>query len=100
MWGVESIEDYLDPEVINEREKLSERDHYNEYLMTSLRRMEGVNYSDLVDRFGERRLRQFEAGIDRWIESGDLLKDQSGVVVAPISLLRSDLIISSLFDVD
>ena len=66
-WAAASIDGYLagaGTEAIYEQERLTERDRYNEYLMTRLRTAEGLELAAVETRFGkeraERLLRQAE----------------------------------------
>lgn len=66
-WAAASIDGYLPgagTEAIYEQERLTERDRYNEYLMTRLRTAEGLELAAVETRFGkeraERLLRQAE----------------------------------------
>ena len=66
-WAAASIDGYLagaGTEAIYEQERLTERDRYNEYLMTRLRTAEGLELATVETCFGkeraERLLRQAE----------------------------------------
>lgn len=94
-----SIEGYLSSDRSSryEVELLSEQDHYNECVMTSLRCREGI---DLL-RFSERFDRQYHEHLlemsKPWIESGKLICSGSSLRIPTSEFLISDLIIESLF---
>lgn len=55
-WAAASIDGYLagaGTEAIYEQERLTERDRYNEYLMTRLRTAEGLELAAVETRFGK-----------------------------------------------
>ena len=54
-WNVGSVERYIagDPA---ERELLTNRDRFNEYVMTALRTAEGIDTREVAARFGTKRL--------------------------------------------
>lgn len=57
-WAAASIDGYLagaGTEAIYEQERLTERDRYNEYLMTRLRTAEGLELAAVETRFGKER---------------------------------------------
>ena len=81
------------------REKLSESDHFNEYVMTSLRCVEGISLEYLTERFGE-SVRDRVMQIARsWIEAGDLRFDGQRLSILPERFMISDAVIESLFEV-
>ncbi len=84
---------------IYESERLSERDRFNEYVMTALRCAEGIDIGLLRDRFGEERSRMLAAGAGRWIASGDLLLEDGRLRIPAERFLISDAVIESFFDV-
>lgn len=82
-----------------ESEKLSEIDHRNEYIMTSLRCAEGIDTEYFKTRFGEQALMQVMGLAQRWTASGDLCFEQGWLKIPARRFLISDAIIESLFEV-
>lgn len=80
-------------------ETLSSIDCYNEYLMTSLRCVEGVDLRYIFSRFGESAAPRLLSLAKPWIESGKLLVDGDFLHIPTSCFLLSDSIISSLFEV-
>ena len=80
-------------------ELLSEGDIYNEYVMTSLRRIEGINLNFVKQRFGEKCCERLVDSAKMWIKSGDLLFDDDILRIPSSRFLLSDAVIESLFEV-
>ncbi len=80
-------------------EMLSERDVYNEYIMTSLRRIEGVDLNYVRQRFGDCCGERLIESAKMWIKSGDLLLDNDFLHIPTSRFLLSDAVIESLFEV-
>ena len=96
-WNIASVERYLEGEPA-ECEQLTIHDHFNEYLLTRLRTIEGLDLEEIRQRFGEERLSKLlqAAKISRqahWIQ----LSDQR-LSILPEHFLVSDLVIESLFE--
>lgn len=96
-WNVASVRGYIDG-MPPETEHLTERDRYNEYLLTRLRTSEGVDLRRIGRLFGpERRLRLLrEAG--RWLECGALRLSEDRLSIPPARFLVSDAVIESFFE--
>lgn len=94
----QSVEDYISArEYVTEH--LTERDRLNEYLMTSLRCAEGVDYRVLRERFGNVRAERVKSILSRWSESGDVVFDGDRAAIPADKFLISDAVIESLFEV-
>lgn len=81
-----------------ESETLSMIDHYNEYIMTSLRCVEGVDIQYIASRFGGSSVVNFLSHAQPWIESGQLVKEGDSIRIPTSRFLLSDAIIASLFE--
>ncbi|PPK85153.1 oxygen-independent coproporphyrinogen-3 oxidase [Neolewinella xylanilytica] len=55
-----------------EEELLTDRDRYNEYVMTGLRRTEGIDLTDLALRFGREKADHFAREAERHLTAGTL----------------------------
>lgn len=97
-WSQQSVEEYIANREY-ECEILTEQDHFNEYVMTSLRRVEGIDLDVIAVRFGCEQSKCVEAGIERWIESGDMVRNGAQVAIPPKRFMISDAVIESLFEV-
>lgn len=80
-------------------ETLSLTERYNEYLMTSLRCVEGVDLSYVASHFGEAARARLLSLAEEWIGSGKLLVEGSVLRIPSCHFLLSDAIIESLFEV-
>ena len=96
-WCEQGVEDYTKG-VEYGSEVLSERDKFNEYIMTSLRCMEGISLDKIEQDFGinERKRLEHEA-----IKTGIaelLINDNGNLRIAPENMLLSDLVIEALIE--
>ncbi|WP_116108046.1 radical SAM family heme chaperone HemW [Lewinella sp. IMCC34191] len=78
---IHSTEDYegAGPLLYGE-EVLTERDRYNEFVMTGLRRSEGIDLQDLADRFGQERADHFAREVARHLTAGTLRQVPPGAI--------------------
>lgn len=97
-YGEQSVEEYIQRREY-QREILTERDHYNEYVMTSLRRKEGVDCESLLKRFGLGALQRAMKAAQQWICSGDLVCESERLYIPPQRFMISDAVIESMFEV-
>lgn len=84
---------------IYETERLSERDRFNEWVMTRLRCAEGIDMAEAERRFGRERFEALGRGAQRWIASGDLRYENDRLHIPAARFMISDAVIESLFDV-
>lgn len=96
-WNVASVTKYLEGAPA-ENETLSERDRYNEYLLTRLRTCDGIDTREIARLFGPQRLERLFGEVRRWIAAGALRADGDRIAVAPERFLVSDAVIESLFE--
>ncbi len=96
-WNVADVERYIAGEQA-ECEHLSDRDRFNEYLMTRLRTAEGVDFGYIGREFGLRRLERMKNTASRWIASGMLRQTDTGLAVPSRRFLISDAVIEALFE--
>lgn len=99
-WNRADVNQYLRLEPRNEHfdsETLSEQDLYNEFIMTSLRRIEGVDIVELERRFGARKLYYFRQQAQKFIHERVLIQQQNRYFIPTNHFLISDSIISDLF---
>jgi oxygen-independent coproporphyrinogen-3 oxidase len=80
-----------------EREELSVADRYNEYIMTRLRTIWGIDLAFVKANFGEDKLSAFEKQLQPFITSGDLQRGKENVFLTPKGKLLADKIASELF---
>ena len=96
-WSQQTVGEYcLSREY--EVDELTARDHLNEYIMTSLRCVEGLDMTQITERFGAEHSARILAASERWIASGDIVVGDSHLKIPAQRFLISDAIIESLFE--
>ena len=80
-------------------EELTEQDFYNEYVMTALRRMEGVDLNRVKSKYGDAALRRVLDGASQWLASGDVVKEGDVLRIPAEKFMISDAVIESMFEV-
>ena len=96
-WNVGSVERYIagDPA---ERELLTNRDRFNEYVMTALRTAEGIDTREVAARFGTKRLERMREEAAPYLQSGALRDAGGRLAVPPERFLISDAVSEALFE--
>ena len=79
-----------------ETEYLEPADRYNEYVMTGLRTIWGVEKKHLK-QFGSTFLNYFNQAVNPFIKSGDIIDNQQAFILSEAARLRADAIASDLF---
>ncbi|WP_295935999.1 radical SAM family heme chaperone HemW [uncultured Alistipes sp.] len=96
-WNVSSVTQYIDG-ISAESEVLTERDRYNEYIMTTLRTVEGIDLRQIEARFGAKQLARLQHEAAPYMRSG-LLREADGRLAVPAEkFLVSDAVIGALFE--
>ncbi|GHU99827.1 coproporphyrinogen III oxidase [Bacteroidia bacterium] len=98
-WNVASTEGYIEGGDIRQGEELGERERYNEYVMTALRRIEGVDMATLRRLFGPRQASYFERCATEQVQKGRLLRGGDNYRIDEPNMLVSNEIIASLFSI-
>ncbi len=83
----------------SERETLTVRDRYNEYVMTRLRTIWGISLREIEEHFGSFYLHFFKREARPLFEEGLLIRENDLVKIAPKGKFLGDGISSDLFDV-
>ena len=96
-WTLQESADYCSARLY-QRELLEERDHFNEYIMTSLRCADGVDLEYIRERFGSKSYTMLIERAGRWLESGDLISDGGRLRIPAERFLISDAVIETFFD--
>ena len=78
-------------------ETLSAIDRLNEYIMVSLRRVEGIDLETISSRWSREDAERIERAAEPFLESGWLVKDGAKIAVPADHFLVSDTIIGELF---
>lgn len=96
-WCRQRVEEYaLDRKY--EGEVLTERDCFNEYIMTSLRCAEGVDLQYIERHFGSSCKRNLLSLAKGWVERGNLMLDAERLYIPTSQFMLSDAVIESLFE--
>ncbi len=102
LWSVSDNHSYIKSvargAVEFQEETLSLNDHYNEFMMLSLRRAEGVELADLESRFGEHYLTHFLQAVEALTNTGQIVREDSRYYIPTNKFLVSDMIIVKLFN--
>ena len=95
-WNAASVDRYLAGEPA-ERELLTDRDRLNEYLLTRLRTVEGIDLRETERLFGAEQRARIVRDAARFIESGTLVATEAALKIPPERFLTSDAVIGALF---
>lgn len=95
-WNVASVTEYIGGAPA-EAETLTDRDRFNEYVMTRLRTADGLRTGDLAVRFGARKLQYFLRQAQKFTAAGTLQVESGRYYIPPAHWFISDSVISDLF---
>ena len=96
-WNVDSVEGYL-AGAAAEAETLTDRDRFNEYVMTRLRTAEGIGLAEAEALFGPERTARMRHDAEPWIRAGTLVVSGGRMAVPAARMLVSDAVIEALFE--
>ncbi len=96
-WCISSAKEYAEGVVKYESEELTELDHMNEYVMTSLRRVEGIDLGYIEERFGAKHKARIKDAAKEWVRAGVLVVEGSRLAIRPERFLVSDAVIETFF---
>ncbi len=82
---------------VQESETLTPENQFNEYVMTAIRRSEGINLEQVENRFGEKVMQELDAGAARFLAEGSLLRRQHHLALSREGKLFADGIAAALF---
>jgi oxygen-independent coproporphyrinogen-3 oxidase len=99
-WNVANLDEYLksiDRDSIPcETEKLSVNDQFNDYVITSLRTMWGIDLSYVEKEFGEKYLQHLQKTSDKYLRNQQLQIDNNHLKIKHDGIFISDTIMSDL----
>lgn len=102
-WNISNLDIYMNSienhKLPNTIEHLSEIDNYNEYIMTRLRTMEGININEMSQLFSKELLLYFNHIIKKHLDQSNLIENNHHIYLNKDKLFISDSIISDLFKV-
>jgi oxygen-independent coproporphyrinogen III oxidase len=102
-WNAGNLAEYFSSvnnnKVPFELEKLTEKDRYNEYIMTGIRTSDGVNIKELTDIFGNIKAKEFLTSVQSYIQKGWVVKSNGCFLLTRAGKLFADRVASDLFAV-
>lgn len=96
-WCVSTAKEYSEGSMLYEDEQLTAIDHLNEYVMISLRRVEGIDLKFIADKFGLAERRRIIESAQPWVDCGALVEEGENLRIPAEKFLVSDAVIESLF---
>lgn len=96
-WCTSTAKEYASGDMRYEQETLTEVDHMNEYVMTSLRRIEGIDLNYVAERFGQHHAERLLASAHKWMARGVVYQAGNNLAIRQEDFLVSDAVIESLF---
>lgn len=96
-WNADSLNEYINNSESFETEHLTERDLYNEFVMTRLRTSRGFELSELERRFGKNALTHCTEMAQPHMQSGHLILEDSRLHLTEKGVFVSNDVISDLF---
>ena len=100
-WNIASLKEYVarisSGKSISETEKLTPREKYHDYLITSLRTKWGADASHIEQAFGEKYSRYFEKQAKTFLSTGAMSKKHSHWMIEAGHWLITDHILRALF---
>lgn len=100
-WNVSNntlyISDIQNNKMYHQKEKLTQIDQYNEYIMTGLRTMWGISLGNLQEKFGKKIKTHFVTKSKKFIESKLLIIENDLIKTSKKGKFLSDGIASDLF---
>jgi oxygen-independent coproporphyrinogen-3 oxidase len=103
-WNISNNSRYLkglsSGEMVHEEEQLSRRDRLNEYVMTSLRRIEGVRYSQVKEWANDEQFAAIVDEVERYKRLRKLEANSERFMLTTEGKLIADAIASDLFQLD
>lgn len=82
---------------ISETETLNQTDRYHEYVMTHLRKGEGISLTQVKTLFGSNWEKIYHSQVQEWIDLGYLVRENDHLRPTPQGWLVSDYLIRELF---
>ena len=100
-WNVKSNSNYI-KQINNQKkhyetERLSEKEKYNEYVLTSLRTIWGIDTNYLKENFDSKINNHFEKLIRKWEANKSVIRKGECIFLAKNGMLFADAISSDLF---
>ena len=82
-----------------EEEILTKTQRLNEYIMTSLRTIEGLDLNIIENKFSKSERKRIEDGIKKYLDKGQMIRDKQNLILTNEGKLFADGIAADLFKV-
>lgn len=96
-WCISTAKEYSEGDIRFESEELTTTDHLNEYIMTALRTMEGIDLSHIETTYGKNECERILKQAKAWQERGVLTIANNRLFIPTSEFMVSDAVIESLF---
>ncbi|GMT44384.1 MAG: coproporphyrinogen III oxidase [bacterium] len=100
-WNVKNMKQYIESETIDhivlEKETLTKNQHYNEYVMTSLRTSWGCDTEHILNGFGEKYVASFQRKIQKYLTEQKVIRKGNTYILTDVGKLFADGIAGDLF---
>ena len=96
-WCISTAKEYGQGDICFESESLTRRDHLNEYVMTSLRRVEGIDLGYIAQRFGRAEVERIERAAKVWLDAKTVIRQGDRLALPTSKFMLSDAVIESFF---
>ncbi len=97
-WNISDLKKYLSSDFLGgdyfEKEELTVKDKFNDYVLTSLRTVWGIDIAYIKKKFGEKYIKHVIKIYDSYIESLDIVKENDIIKLTKKGYFISDKIIS------
>ena len=98
--NVRYIQQIVQGTIPAEKEQLTEKQRYNDYILTTLRTIWGINLNFVKSRFSNNFEYFLLNSVQKWIDSGHILKNEENLTLNQKGKLMADHIAADLFWVD
>ena len=102
-WNVSNNHKYINSiekgELDREEESLSKKDQYNEYIMTGLRKIEGLSLEYIELTYGKMYAAYFEAQVSRHLKERNFFWDGDFLKITPKAKFLTDGLAADLFKI-
>jgi oxygen-independent coproporphyrinogen-3 oxidase len=100
-WNNPSLKGYMEAIRLqlpfSEQERLTQREKYHDYLITSLRTRHGIDMEFMERNFGSSLLNHFQKKSKPFLTAGSLILTDSGIAIDPDQWMITDMILRDLF---
>ncbi|MBR5822345.1 MAG: radical SAM family heme chaperone HemW [Alistipes sp.] len=96
-WCISTAKEYSEGNIRFESEELTQTDHLNEYIMTSLRTKEGIDLSYIEAKYGKKECERILLQATSWQQRGVLTLAEDRLYIPTSEFMLSDAVIETLF---